>query len=81
MTAGPPLKRKHESDLDTEPVLLVRSLAAPGDAQYPLFAAFSKKPPTAASVAGCTVGVRFASNLGERDFPALTLGRCMGVAT
>jgi hypothetical protein len=30
---------------------------------------------------GCTVGVRFASNLGERDFPAPTLGRCMGVTT
>jgi hypothetical protein len=32
-------------------------------------------------LAGCTVGVRFASNLGERDFPAPTLGRCMGVPT
>jgi hypothetical protein len=32
-------------------------------------------------LAGCTVGVRFASNLGERDFPAPTLGRCMGVTT
>jgi hypothetical protein len=27
------------------------------------------------------VGVRFASTLGERDSPAPTLGRCMGVAT
>jgi hypothetical protein len=26
-------------------------------------------------------GFRFASNLGERDFPAPTLGRCMGVTT
>ena len=32
-------------------------------------------------LAGCTVGIRFASTLGERDLPAPTLGRCMGVPT
>ena len=43
--------------------------AAPGDAQYSLFAAFSQRPPTAACVAGCTVNVRFASALGGTFFP------------
>ena len=72
---------KQESDLDTEPVLLVRSLAAPGGAQYPLFAAFSQRPPTAACLAGCTVNVRLPQPSAGRFFPAPTLGRRMGVPT
>jgi hypothetical protein len=48
---------------------------------YPLFATSPGGRRRPLRLAGCTVGVRFASTLGERDFPAPTLGRCMGVPT
>ena len=54
------LHGKQESDLDTEPVLLVRSLQHP-EMLNTRYLRLSPRPPTAASVAGCTLGVRFAS--------------------
>jgi hypothetical protein len=66
---------------EREPILAL------GGGQHPemldtRYLRLSKRPPTAACV---SLGVPWVSalpqNLGERDFPAPTLGRCMGVTT
>src|SRR5688500_5428134 len=73
--------RSTRGDLDSEPVLLVRSLQHL-ECSITRYLRLSPKPPMDACVAGCTVGVRFASGPRRGDFfPAPTLGRRMGVST
>jgi hypothetical protein len=75
------LHGKQESDLDTEPVLLVRSLQHPEMLNTRYLRLLQGAADGRLRLAGYTVGVRFASTLGGRFFPAPTLGRCMGVTT
>jgi hypothetical protein len=69
VTRTPPSmeSRSTGGDLDSEPVLLVRSLQHL-ECSITRYLRLSPKPPTDACVAGCRVGVRFASASRRGDF-------------